>query len=214
MKRRLNILCVLVVLVLAVSVSRSAYYFGIGATTGFKGSWERKTEDLGKLMNVKAVSLLPDDFLNFQDSVYNTISGEYVPVMYSQLGVSMPFRENAWGMAVSILSTYMHLFAAVGAFIIFIFIIVSVNKSNIFTWKNVSRLRWLGGLLIISFIGSVVPHVITYIILSKQFDIQGYSLSLDEVFSVITLALGLVSYVFAEIFAIGLRMKEEQDLTI
>lgn len=214
MKRRLNILCVLVVLVLAISVARTAYYFGLGAFTGFRGGKELRMNDLSILSNMKPVSLTPDDFLNFQDSVYNTKSGEYVPAFYTQMGVSLPVHENAWAMVASILSTYVYMFAAISAFIIFIFIIVSVNKSNIFTWKNVSRLRWLGGLLIISFIGSVIPHIITYATFSAEFAMKGYSLSLDDLFSVLTLALGLVSYVFAEIFAIGLRMKEEQDLTI
>lgn len=214
MKRRLNLLCVLVILILGISVSRSAYHFGHGAAIGFKGSWQYQMNELKILTNMKPVSLVQDDFLNFQDSIYNTKSGKYVPVSYTRMGVSLSVPGNAWGMVGSILFTYIHMFAAIGAFIIFIFIIVSVNKSDIFTWKNVSRLRWLGAMLVISFIGSAMPHLITYITFTDVFAVKGYSLSLDALFSVLTLALGIVSYIFAEIFAIGLRMKEEQDLTI
>jgi hypothetical protein len=49
--------------------------------------------------------------------------------------------------------------------------------------------------------------------LSSVFSLSGYSMetSIDSVMLVI---LGLVSLIVGEVFAIGLKMKEEQDLTI
>lgn len=43
MKRRLNILCVIVMLVLCYSVAESLYYMGIGARTGIEAAREMKT---------------------------------------------------------------------------------------------------------------------------------------------------------------------------
>ena len=49
---------------------------------------------------------------------------------------------------------------------------------------------------------------------SKVFSIPGYDLSLVDLVSITTLVLGLCSLIVGEVFAIGLKMKEEQDLTI
>ena len=77
----------------------------------------------------------------------------------------------------------------------------------------VRRLRWLGVTLLLSFISEAVPALMNDYELSSVFSLSGYSMetSIDSVMLVI---LGLVSLIVGEVFAIGLKMKEEQDLTI
>ena len=89
----------------------------------------------------------------------------------------------------------------------------AINKSDIFNWKNVRRLRWLGVALLLNFISEAVPALMNDYELSSVFSLSGYSMetSIDSVMLVI---LGLVSLIVGEVFAIGLKMKEEQDLTI
>ena len=79
MKRRLNILCLVVMLVLSYSVLEQGYYIFLGAKMGAQTGLE-----LGKkgsviaaykeLMNLKVVNLIPssmESFDFFRDSVYN-----------------------------------------------------------------------------------------------------------------------------------------------
>ncbi len=54
----------------------------------------------------------------------------------------------------------------------------------------------------------------SYLGIDTVFSLHGYELSLSELVSTTTLVLGLCSLIVGEVFAIGLKMKEEQDLTI
>ena len=93
MKRRLNILCVIVVLVLSYSVFETGYYFVVGVKAGVEAGTESSTsvEEQKELMNMKYISLLPEHLSKlgdnglFQDSVYNEKSGKYVPVSFSSM---------------------------------------------------------------------------------------------------------------------------------
>ena len=89
-----------------------------------------------------------------------------------------------------------------------------IEKMNLFCWKNVSLLRWIGRFLMISFILSTVP-VITEAYLVKE--ISGSSIPISSIYSAfpnMILLLSILSYIIAEIFALGLRIQEEQELTV
>jgi len=229
MKKRLNILCLLVVLVLGYSVFESAYQVGLGMTQGMKMGFEegyeagrkgekldmnKKMNSMANVMNVKVVGLLPDVYHLFNDSVLNEKTGEYVPAMYTQMLVSVDSKPSIGQILTLTLSSIMNLFAVLVAVVIFVFLIVSINKSDIFNWKNVYRLRWLGGVLIFSFICTAIPTLMTSYLLSGVFSVKGYSLHLADLVSITNLVLGLSALIVGEVFAIGLRMKEEQELTI
>lgn len=79
MKRRLNILCLVVMLVLSYSVLEQGYYIFLGAKMGAQTGLElgKKGSDIAaykELMNLKVVNLIPssmESFDFFRDSVYN-----------------------------------------------------------------------------------------------------------------------------------------------
>ena len=97
MKRRLNILCVIVVLVLSYSVFETGYYFVVGVKAGVEAGIDGNASEASQkeLMNMKYISLLPEHLSGlgengfFQDSVYNERSGEYVPVSFNSMVVSV-----------------------------------------------------------------------------------------------------------------------------
>ena len=105
---------------------------------------------------------------------------------------------------------------AVGIWAIVLFIrwVVAVNRSDIFTWHNVRRLRRMGVLLLASCALTWLLEYLTVHALRQVFALPGYELTLAGSVSLSVLLLGLCSLIVAEVFAIGLRMKEEQDLTI
>lgn len=218
MKRRLNILCVLVMLVLGYSVFQSVYYavsaVVYSAELGFKSGLNNDMRKIEEISEMRPVALFPTNLTNLKDSVYNEKSGTFVPVINSQLNVSVKVEPNAWLKLTSMLGAFLDIFASIAAVVLFTGFIVSINRSRIFEWRNVRRLRWLGAMLIFSFLCSAVPVFVAFYELSGVLEIPGYSLTTYGLVSILTLVLGLMSLIVAEVFAIGLKMKEEQELTI
>ena len=80
MKKRLNILCLLVMLVFCYSVFESAYYISSAFVDGFRAgmNYVDNKEQFQKTNNMKSIALFPDNFANLKDSVYNEKTGEFV----------------------------------------------------------------------------------------------------------------------------------------
>ena len=95
------------------------------------------------------------------------------------------------------------LFLLIRSFIAFIRFLLNVNRDKVFVWENIPLLRWTGwGILIPTLIFSahdLLEHIHTDIIFNQTMD--------DFIFSLFCL-------IMAEVFAIGLKLKEESDLTI
>ena len=120
MKRRLNILCAIVLLVMGWSVGVSVYYMGLGMTKGVQMGMNAAREQLEngnsvqleRVSNLRTVSLLPR-FLDewegdlFTDSVRNEKTGRYVPMAYTNLMVSVPVEAPAWQKVVSTLMGFL-----------------------------------------------------------------------------------------------------------
>ena len=222
MKRRLNILCVIVVLVLGYSVLETGYYFAVGVKTGVEAGTERKTSAEGQkeLINMKYISLLPEHLTMagsndiFQDSVFNEKTGKYVPASFTSMIVSVDTKAATWEQLSFSLLNLVHVGVCLWAIVLFVRLVISINKSDIFNWKNVRRLRFLGLALVISFCTALLPAYLTYRSVGEVFSVRGYGLDLSDMVNTTTLVLGISTLIVAEVFAIGLKMKEEQDLTI
>lgn len=95
------------------------------------------------------------------------------------------------------------IFLIIRSLIAFIRFILNVNRDKVFVWENVPLLRWTGwGLLsatVMIAIYDLVEHTPVDRIYNETMD--------DFIFSVFCL-------IMAEVFMIGLKLQEEQDLTI
>jgi hypothetical protein len=113
------------------------------------------------------------------------------------------YHHGFWGDASLILLLFVIIFVGLYALACFIRFIRNVNRDQVFTWENVSLLRWSGwGLL-----GIEVAMIL--------FDaIEGFSFSYIYQEDTSDLIFGVFILIVAEAFAIGLKLKEEQDLTI
>lgn len=221
MKRRLNILCIFIVIIVGYPVADYAFVFMDAAKAGFekglqaaKGTDEETRAELTRMKHLKYINLLPvyDNLL--QDSVYNEKTGSYVPVLYSEISVNVDTNPSAAIFVTMSMAFLLNIAAGIAVIVLFISFIISINNSVIFNWKNVTKLRWLGVALIICFIAELIPYVLSYIELTDAFSMKGYKLYLAGGIRITTLILGIASFIFAEIFAMGLKMQEEQELTI
>ena len=220
MKRRLNILCVLVILTLSFSVVEMGYYLFIGFRAGWESAKAENTHlgDVAEVKNLKTIHLLPDGISMeggelMRDSVYNEKSGTYVPAAYAALAISVP-AESQWinfGVGVLAIIQFVCLFQAM---FFFVRLVVAINRSQIFCWENVRWLRKLGMLLLVSFGCNLLSEYLNLQVIQEVFALPGYAISLREAVSITIPVLGLCAFIVAEVFAIGLKMKEDQDLTI
>ena len=220
MKRRLNLFCALGLLVLSWSVIETGYYFLLGVRMGVE---EAKEQHLGQnhnenVINLKNIHLLPNAISIeggelMTDSIYNAKSHSYVPAAYSSLAVSLPIEELWSNIIIGFLSLAM-MGLLLSAIIVFVRLIVAINRSQIFCWENVKRLRKLGIALLLAFACLFIMEYLNLQEIQKVLEVPGYAISLSGAVSNTLPVLGLCSLIVAEVFAIGLKMKEEQDLTI
>lgn len=217
MKKRLNVLCVLILLVLSYSVFESLYMIGVAAKSGIELGKHTKMDHAQKIAHIqhmKIIAVMSDYPVAFTDSILNDKTGEYVPAMYNRLIVSVKTGSSSWQMIVAMGMAYLQIFVTIFAVVLFVRLIMAINRSDIFSWKNVRRLRKIGISMIICFLCSAIPVWIASYQLSGVFAIKGYSSNLSELISITNLVLGMVALIIGEVFAIGLKMKEEQELTI
>lgn len=219
MKRRLNILCVLVFLVLGISLYNTVYQFGEGIKAGVNLA-EQKKSNIKKFegkeafgVDYRKVDVVPTDAMWSPDSILNVQTGKKIPVLYSQLLLKLERETDQLNLVVGLVCSLLNILLTLIALIIFVLLILNINKSRIFEWKNVSRLRWLGGLLIGTFICNFLPEIISYWGIDELLKIDRYMVA-PMAIQLTDLFLGLGCFIVAEAFAIGLNMKEEQDLTI
>lgn len=173
MKRRLNILCLLVFLVFCYSVFNMGRDFGHGFSEGMKIS-HSGNQSVEQAINFRIATLMPKDFSSFKDSVYNEKTGSYVPVAYTQMVTNVKVDRSTWMMVAQVISGLLAVFAIIASTVLFIQLIVAINKSDIFNWKNVRRLRWLGVALLLNFISEAVPALMNDYELSSVFSLSGY----------------------------------------
>jgi hypothetical protein len=94
-------------------------------------------------------------------------------------------------------------FLLIRSFIAFIRFILNVNRDKVFVWDNIPLLRWTGW-------GILIPTVIF-----TAHDLLAH-MPVDKIYNqtIDAFIFGLFCLIVAEVFAIGLKLKEEQDLTI
>ena len=163
MKRRLNIFCVLMLVLIAAQIIIE-FCLGLSESAqAFKQGWE----DGGK---------------------------EGATLTY---GWEMNLLLIIFAIAV--------VYFGIRATVSFIRFILNVNRDKVFIWENVRLLRWTGWGFLIAILCMSVHDLIVHIPLEKIYN--DYAPMSDLTFGVFCL-------IVAEVFAIGLKLKEEQDLTI
>ena len=98
--------------------------------------------------------------------------------------------------------------------VFFIKFTLAVNKGFVFAKQNLSHLNNLGWSLILNFVCVTLFSLANFHIKTELFDIQGYKLILGEPIPFIWLLGGLTILLIRQFVAMGIKMKEEQDLTI
>ncbi|MEG1615520.1 MAG: DUF2975 domain-containing protein [Bacteroidales bacterium] len=210
MKKRLNLICFLLFAALLVSLSMEI----AGGVAGYKEALVTVNEKEADKNEIYTIRLNPTTPGTYTDSVYNTRQEAWIPIQYNEIltkvekNISQKELIGVLALSVALLITL------VIAFISFVNLIRNINRSVIFSWVNVRNLNILGIALLASFAIGLILGYVNYSSILNQIDIPGYEIAWGSIVQTTNLILGLASLLIAEIFSIGLRLKEEQDLTI
>ena len=110
---------------------------------------------------------------------------------------------SGWTAIIVYLYGFVVIVAAIVSFVCFLRFILNVNQNNVLTGENVNLLRLTGvGLLIIT----------VFALCSTLWEGENFAVALDK--NIGLMIFSVFNLIVAEAFAIGLKLKEEQDLTI
>jgi len=216
MKKRLNLICLGIVLAVLVTMSFlfSTFYYGFKAGID---AYEQGAAGVEKLdVTYKMIGTMPTDVItNETATAINEKDGSTVSILpfISMIGIPNEKADATDSIFLSLLD-WMVIICCIYAIVQFVKMIRNIHRNIIFDWANVKRLRRLGFSLILCFCCSLVTFAINNHLVSQVISLKDCDFSIAFQFSDPTLLIGFTSLLFAEIFAIGLRLKEENDLTI
>lgn len=214
MKKRLNILCLLVFVTVAIGFLPFFYAVGVGFQTGVEGTASQSAE-LDQFVEAPTVNLMPARFVGLDHgTITNKVTGQTVDFWPERLVVNMEVSYPRWFVVVNDVSRYMVYALLIAIVVLFLKLIVRVNRGLVFEWRNVRLLRWLGAVELAGSIATTVIQIYGASIVGRQFGVSGFVTDYFSYVSAMELTVGLAALIVAEIFAVGLKMKEEQDLTV
>ena len=208
MKKRLNLLCACVLIGLLLSTSTVISLMVQSVSAGFKAGYE--SVEKGKDLNIsdyKIVCTIPSDLFAETGSVTNLKNSSQASIKPIISLIEAPTTGSG-------ITTLVSVIAGIFCLIQFFYLIRNINRGDIFSWKNVKFLRKLGVSLILLFICSFTTIMIGNYEAAQVLELKGCEYSNIFAFSEPTFILGFIALLVAEVFAVGLKMKEEQDLTI
>ncbi len=212
--KRFKILGIIAILIIAVD---AVLYFtnnwndiSQGWNDGQKvaqSQWEgnNQSSDWGRVI----IDVFPDETI-VQDSLMNTKLDKHLPYRISQITTDITVPQ--WGILFTILLA-LTLPALLIGFICLIKLLITVAKKDVFNPNNSWRIRLFAySLFAYHFIGTLYEWYLNNQVLA-QISLPGYELAHHAVFAgewsmIVTIVL------FAEVFAVAIKIKEEQDLTI
>lgn len=207
-KRRINILCILLVLMFTAIVADVSYHALAG---GFSSFLNKEKKDVASA-NLYHVNLNPLPFNTCPDTIRQSETGQVLPYRMDRISVSMKEAKiNPFKILLLLMTPVLILFLLRTVFKFYNFI-SDVKGGKIFVRENIVRLRISGWTLLALGVLTNLYRLADYLEI-EGLKVPGYQIqSFDVQYRVFTFA--LLMLLFAEIFALGVRMKEEQDLTV
>ena len=110
---------------------------------------------------------------------------------------------SGWTAIIVFLFAFVVIAAAIVSFVCFLRFILNVNQNNVLTGENVNLLRLTG-------VGLLINTV--FVLCFTLWEGENFAVAFDKAIGLMIFS--VFNMIVAEAFAIGLKLKEEQDLTI
>lgn len=215
MKKKLNLFCALIFVAIVCDLLAMSNVAFTGFAAGMKHGMERRAVNETTPGNYCYVSLLPVE-INDANAVTVTSKGggKGQEAWPTQLIVPMNERMGTAAAMFKLLYTLAVGLAGVAALVAFIIFVRNINKSKIFIHRNITLLRVVGWCLVAVGVIDTADSCYDTFLATQAFNLDGYVVDYSSTANITSVIFGLFSLVMAEAFAIGLKMKEEQELTI
>ena len=187
--------------------------FSAGMSQAEKVHEQGVTNISAEVLSPLALNLWPKSLAATSDKLFNQKDHEWYPASHIKTLVWTKSKDAGIERYVSFL-VLIGLFFIIKAIIQFYKLINAINHEVIFDWMNVRRLNRIGRNLLISFVMTQAYMLMNYWAATRLFELEGYEHNFWCDFQSMTLIMGLIALLVGRIFAIGLQMKEEQELTI
>lgn len=219
MKKTINTLCITIICVIAASVIMPTYQLGYYFGAGFQAGWNAESqESLLKDNTPLSLAFIPDfdKLANVPDTIIDNKSGDILPIALTQGALYVPDNKiPQWYTIIAIICELGLICTAITLLVKFIRLIININKDKIFEHTNVKLLRHIGlMLLIITLIQLTLGVTGEIVVETLPYQFTGYTYGSYWQLPWSNLLLGLVSLLMAQIWHRGIKMREEQELTI
>lgn len=197
-------------------------YFEAGYEGGIRNVKEQnKMESDGVVNSAKGsrvlqrIQLTPRNIdILYSDSIVNIKTGKMIPVSYTKMYVND--KSDKPNLFLNILLNIIVFLGSLPFFIIpilFYKLIISFYKDQIFTLKNIKRIKVLSTLYLVLYAVRLVYTLTNYFIDKSTIELANYNIVIPDLghnFLLISILLFIVVIVMKRVMI----MKEEQDLTI
>lgn len=145
------------------------------------------------------------------DSLYCIATESRVPYHISSLDASADIHPSTGYEVVTVLSGLCALLGLYGIYC-FVRLLISVMRGQVFTRKNIRRMRFFTYSLMLFALCIELQQWFMHHDMTSQFALDGYT-AVDYELKGAWVSYFLLA-LFTEIFAVGVKLKEEQELTI
>jgi len=192
----------------------------ISQFSDFSAGFSRGRQEAAEGFEIQSliIALRPVQMSDKPTQLYNEHTEEWMPGRIRECVIYVEkYKENLLYILADSFMLFLSVLCLPALIVIsvcFVKLIHAVSKNEIFEWKNVRRLRFLGGGFLVLFLLMVFAGLYNYIAAKDLVEIPGYKINFGYMLDLSYLLFGIFSLVIAEIAAIGLRLKEEEELTI
>lgn len=206
------------VFMLADTVSQNFDDFKLGFKDGLNAGLADKNIEEGH--SVYYLNLKPkEEFQSFPDSMTNLRNNQQIK--YGTTGVKVRSDFDSSELKQVRIYEIMEYFFVILMMIIMVYapvlffkIIFSLMKEIVFDKENILRLKKLGLALIVLTLAEYAFDWVAFARVQGLFEIKNYKIVCFNDADVIWLLIGFIVLIFAEVLSRGIKMKEEQELTI
>ena len=162
--------------------------------------------------NIVTLHLFPNDYGKYTETILNTKSGVDVPLSMRTVLVNLGSQTNPLGWLKDILIV-LYVLAFLCFIVLLIRFISSLKSGEIFNRGNERKLNWMGILFLVIYTVGWGLNGIEYAFAKSAVALENYTVMMDRM-SVSPLITGIVFLLFAQIFAMGRNMKEDQEFMV
>ncbi len=211
MKKNINFICVLIFIALTTSLSLRLYE-SVTVSLQALNVMDKLNYEEDDVFTV--VTLKPNFDTFVGDSIYNHTTESYIPIQHREIIARSQSQTDTAFLSPIVAIMLAIIILMIYTLVCFVKLIKNINRTEIFSWRNVSLLRRIGVSTIGIFIANLLLSYTNLLQIQKDFSFTSYYIGFDNHSDMLQVIIGLVCFLFAEIFAMGLKIKEEQDLTI